>query len=51
MGWRTYVINWPEIQDNAVLSADEKTLTARPRPLEISGEFVGAISLSPPSSG
>lgn len=24
---RVYVITWPEIQDNAVLSADEKTLT------------------------
>lgn len=24
---RAYVLNWPEIEDNAVLSADEKTLT------------------------
>jgi len=24
---RAYVLNWPEIQDNAVLSVDEKTLT------------------------
>jgi hypothetical protein len=28
---RVYVINWPEILDNAVLSADEKTLTETTR--------------------